>query len=198
MRGDDTFVDFEYGINKCVKQVRTALGDDADHPVYLQTVARRGYRFIGEVRLDGLEPLSPGESPSQIEEAEPRLDRQPPAGERSRRFRLLAFGSAGLALASLLVFLMVRPARRPELVTTLSIEVGAAVILPVDRGPSAILSPDGRTLVFVGIQDANGESLLYLRRLDQLEAAPLAGTEGARDPFFRRTGIGSPSSPTEN
>src|SRR3954471_4315450 len=46
---DDTFVDYEQGVNFAVKQVREALGDEADHAVYLQTVPKRGYRFIAPV-----------------------------------------------------------------------------------------------------------------------------------------------------
>jgi len=45
----DTFVDFEQGVNFAIKQVREALGEDADHPVYIQTVPRRGYRFVAPV-----------------------------------------------------------------------------------------------------------------------------------------------------
>lgn len=47
--GDNTFVDFEGGINFCVRQVRAALGDDADKPKYIETLPRRGYRFIASV-----------------------------------------------------------------------------------------------------------------------------------------------------
>jgi DNA-binding winged helix-turn-helix (wHTH) protein len=54
--GEDTFVDFEQAVKKCAKQVRTALGDDAEEPVYVETVPRRGYRFIGPVRGEGGEP----------------------------------------------------------------------------------------------------------------------------------------------
>ena len=45
----DTFVDFEQGVNFAIKQVREALGEDADRPVYIQTVPRRGYRFVAPV-----------------------------------------------------------------------------------------------------------------------------------------------------
>ena len=41
----ETFVDFEHGVNKCINQIRTALGDDADRPLYIETLPRRGYRF---------------------------------------------------------------------------------------------------------------------------------------------------------
>jgi DNA-binding winged helix-turn-helix (wHTH) protein len=44
--GEDTFVDFEHGINFCVKQIRDALGDDAEKPRYIETVPRVGYRFV--------------------------------------------------------------------------------------------------------------------------------------------------------
>jgi len=44
--GGDTYVDFEHGMNKCVKQIRTVLGDDVTKPVYIETVPRQGYRFL--------------------------------------------------------------------------------------------------------------------------------------------------------
>ena len=47
--GENTFVDFERGINFCVNQIRTTLGDDAEKPRYVETLPRRGYRFIAPV-----------------------------------------------------------------------------------------------------------------------------------------------------
>ena len=46
---DGTFVDFEHGLNAAVKRLRTALGDQADRPRFVETLHRRGYRFIGTV-----------------------------------------------------------------------------------------------------------------------------------------------------
>jgi TolB-like protein/DNA-binding winged helix-turn-helix (wHTH) protein/Tfp pilus assembly protein PilF len=46
--GDSTFVDFEHGINFSINQVRCALSDDAEKPRYIETIPRRGYRFIGK------------------------------------------------------------------------------------------------------------------------------------------------------
>jgi DNA-binding winged helix-turn-helix (wHTH) protein/tetratricopeptide (TPR) repeat protein len=46
---DDTFVDFEHGVNNAVKKLRAVLGDSADHPLYIETLARVGYRFIAPV-----------------------------------------------------------------------------------------------------------------------------------------------------
>lgn len=47
---EDTFVDFEDGLNTAVKKLREALGDDAEKPRYIETIPRRGYRFVAEVK----------------------------------------------------------------------------------------------------------------------------------------------------
>src|SRR5205807_8914837 len=53
----DTFVDFDHGLHAAVNRLRTALNDSADRPRYVETVARRGYRFIGQ--LENANPASP-------------------------------------------------------------------------------------------------------------------------------------------
>ena len=45
----DTFVDFDVGLNTAIRKLRQALGDDADNPHYIETLAKRGYRFIAPV-----------------------------------------------------------------------------------------------------------------------------------------------------
>ena len=47
--GNETFVDFEHGLNLCIREVRAALDDDADTPRYVETLPKRGYRFIAAV-----------------------------------------------------------------------------------------------------------------------------------------------------
>lgn len=51
----DTFVDFDQGVNFAIKQVRDALGDSAEDSLYVQTVPKRGYRFLAPVET-GPEP----------------------------------------------------------------------------------------------------------------------------------------------
>lgn len=63
--GRDTFVDFQQGLNACVKQIRAALGDDPAKPRYLETVPRRGYRFIV--------PISGTTGPVQSEPPSPEV-----------------------------------------------------------------------------------------------------------------------------
>ncbi len=55
----DTFVDFDNGLNIAVKKLRTALGDDAETPQYIETLPRRGYRFLAQVTVDTAEPARP-------------------------------------------------------------------------------------------------------------------------------------------
>jgi DNA-binding winged helix-turn-helix (wHTH) protein len=44
--GSETFVDFEQGLNFAIRHIRSVLGDDAEQPRFLETVPKRGYRFI--------------------------------------------------------------------------------------------------------------------------------------------------------
>ena len=48
--GKETFVDFEHGLNSCIKQIRAALDDHPEAPRYIETRPRRGYRFIAPVQ----------------------------------------------------------------------------------------------------------------------------------------------------
>jgi TolB-like protein/DNA-binding winged helix-turn-helix (wHTH) protein/Flp pilus assembly protein TadD len=48
--GEETFVDFEHGINLCIREIRTALSDDAATPRYVETLPRQGYRFIAPIQ----------------------------------------------------------------------------------------------------------------------------------------------------
>jgi DNA-binding winged helix-turn-helix (wHTH) protein len=48
----DTFVDFDHSLNTAVNKIREALGDSASKPQFIETVARRGYRFIGTIDSD--------------------------------------------------------------------------------------------------------------------------------------------------
>jgi hypothetical protein len=60
---DDTFVDFESGLNTAVNRLRLALGDSAEHPRYIETEARSGYRFIAPVQAQPEPSLSVATQP---------------------------------------------------------------------------------------------------------------------------------------
>jgi Tol biopolymer transport system component/DNA-binding winged helix-turn-helix (wHTH) protein len=52
----DTFVDFDHSLNAAIKRLRDALGESADAPVFIETLARRGYRFIGSFEIPAATP----------------------------------------------------------------------------------------------------------------------------------------------
>src|SRR5437899_5583015 len=84
--GSETFVDFEQGLNFAIRQIRSALEDDAEHPRFLETLPKRGYRFTA---------LVSGAAPSQIEIPAPSLAPLPP-----RRRLLLRYGLAFMTIAA--------------------------------------------------------------------------------------------------
>ena len=83
---DGTFVDYEHGVNSAVNRIREALGDKAGQPRFVETLARRGYRFVAPVeRIGHTARCSP--APSALRR---RRDTQPPRSRRAQRFRILA------------------------------------------------------------------------------------------------------------
>jgi DNA-binding winged helix-turn-helix (wHTH) protein len=64
---EDTFVDFENGVNTAVNRLRHALGDSADNPRYIETMSRAGYRFIASVSPVGTpDPAAPSAEPPPV------------------------------------------------------------------------------------------------------------------------------------
>lgn len=55
----DTFVDFDHGLNTAMAKLRDVLGDSAGNPRYIETIAKRGYRFLGEVQIVQDQPAAP-------------------------------------------------------------------------------------------------------------------------------------------
>src|SRR5271156_5936766 len=73
----DSFGDFDHAVNVAIGKLRTALGDSADDPSFIETVPRRGYRFVGKLEeppVEAAPPMAP------VREAEP-AGNQPP-GDR--------------------------------------------------------------------------------------------------------------------
>jgi TolB-like protein/DNA-binding winged helix-turn-helix (wHTH) protein/tetratricopeptide (TPR) repeat protein len=90
----DTFVDFENSLNTAINKLRDALGDSADNPRFIETLPRRGYRFIAPVSSDRQE-----KSPVASEESKV-ADEQQGKNPRTRRWLVLAV-VAVLALLTL-------------------------------------------------------------------------------------------------
>lgn len=71
-----TYVDFERGLNFAVAHIRSALGESADRPVYIETLPKRGYRFIAPVTRVSDAATSPPEPPAPVVEALPESNRR--------------------------------------------------------------------------------------------------------------------------
>jgi eukaryotic-like serine/threonine-protein kinase len=91
---EDTFVDFDTGLNSAIKKLRDALGDSAEEPRYIETLPRRGYRFIARVED------VPAHRPAAVEQSPPLLVLPSrPVHETTGRHRLAIVGG----IAALLV-----------------------------------------------------------------------------------------------
>ncbi len=90
--GEETFVDFDQGLNFCIKQIRSALGDQAGTPRFVETLPRRGYRFIAPV--ERVAPPPPVDEKPTV--AAPVVESAPPP--RRRRLGAAAGIAAALAL----------------------------------------------------------------------------------------------------
>jgi formylglycine-generating enzyme required for sulfatase activity/DNA-binding winged helix-turn-helix (wHTH) protein/dienelactone hydrolase/predicted Ser/Thr protein kinase len=90
---NNTVVEFDHSINAAVKRLRNALGESADDPRYIETLARRGYRFLGEVKRSG------AGSPAEVAESHIGADAAPDdlGGSTISHYRVLGkLGSGGM------------------------------------------------------------------------------------------------------
>ena len=168
----DTFVDFEQGLNAAVKRLRYALGDSGDAAHFIETLPRRGYRWVGPVNGDGRADV-----PVAADLA------RPAGGVRAKAWMwpaalVVALG-AGLALTWLRVAPLDRgPQPEPAPVPLTS--------LPGLEWEPA-LSPDGRRLAFCW--DGDGEAGLYVKDVGGNDHVRLArGPAGMHSPAWSPDG----------
>ena len=113
----DTFVDFDHSLGTAINKIREALGDSADHPRFVETLPRRGYRFIGKIEASSEPPPSqPGPASSDaivslgVESVADRIEAgSRPAAQKSRRsprqkFLLVLTASLAVLLSALVFF----------------------------------------------------------------------------------------------
>jgi eukaryotic-like serine/threonine-protein kinase len=177
----DAFVT-DTSLAEAVSFLRQALGDDPQAPRYVQTVHRRGYRFVAPL-------LAPDPAVEQILE--------PVTGVRPRSViypsiaRELLPWSVAAICAVLAVSALWQIARQPRLAAppAARFELQPSAGTAFDRRAPAIdLSPDGRTIAWSACDMTTAICALYVRPLDRLEAARLGATDGAMAPFFSPDG----------
>jgi Tol biopolymer transport system component/DNA-binding winged helix-turn-helix (wHTH) protein len=156
---EDTFVDFDQALNTAITKIRTALGDEPDNPRFVETLPRRGYRFIGPV--DKRSPQAP--SPTA------------PKGRFEKLTAKARWISVGATLLALLSGIGVwRFSRKTAESLRPSLEVVPLVVMPGDQG-SPVFSPDGNQVAFEASDGKN--SGIYTTIIDG--AKPLRLAEGA-------------------
>ena len=171
----ETFVEFDDGLNTAVQKIRQVIGDEARNPRFVETVPRRGYRFIAPVEIDG--------EPHAAMDAQPASAPSAAPAALARRLPWIWICAASALVGLAVGLLVARPSgSSPPPTLKLTITPPAAVELrPGFRGGSAI-SPDGRALIFAASR--NGITRLWLRYMDSLDARELPGTEDALLPFW--------------
>jgi DNA-binding winged helix-turn-helix (wHTH) protein/Tol biopolymer transport system component len=178
--GESTFVEFDQGLNYCIRQIRQALSDNAAKPVYIETLPRQGYRFIAPVTVVTDVALQPGLN---------RFDEQPastgPEGmaptdvtspvafprDQSERQRWPAWVAASAVVAVLAVggVALLTSLRRPP----------AAVRYTqltdfTDSALAPALSPDGHMIAFIrGSSSFLTADQIYIKVLPNGEAKRL-------------------------
>jgi len=141
----DTFVDFDHSLNAAVNRLREALGDSADEPRLVETLPRRGYRFIGELALPTAAPEPPGAT--QVSTFPGTSEVLPSADTRIRRsalrYSIMSFAVA--LLAGAVLFLIYGKLHRvaPQ-------KQRALTRITFDQGLQfgATWSPDGRFVAY--------------------------------------------------
>ena len=153
----DTFVDFDHSLNAAIRRVRDALGDSAENPTFVETVARRGYRFLAPVSappVNGAAVAQP-ESPATLAHPQPH------------RVRWIAGGAAAVALVLFGIRLGLSFARHHP-VAQVQPRISRLTANPADdRVRAAAISRDGKYLAF---SDDTG---FYLRQIDTGETHPV-------------------------
>jgi eukaryotic-like serine/threonine-protein kinase len=160
---DGTFVDFDHGLHTAINKLREALGDLAESPRYVETVPKRGYRFVAPVermRDDSL-PLT--------------------AAEKSRRIPLERILVAALIIALGVIGAMWW-AMRDRAAAGRHVHEKFA-FSPPGGAESPVISPDGKHIAYVS--GSGEQSRLWIQDLDRFEPREVTHSAGALDfPFW--------------
>ena len=159
----DTFVDVDHNLNAAINKIREALDDSPERPRFVETLSRRGYRFIAPVEIvepaaqtsNGV-PLSPiagygpalndgGASPPAVSETAPETSVAP----KSRRWPRIVLWTVAAAAVLVLAFFL-RPAMpHPQVLDTMQLTRDGVQKLRFWGSPPPALQTDGSTLYFV-------------------------------------------------
>lgn len=164
--GNQTNVEFDAGVNRCIRQIRAVLNDDSEFPRYIETIPRQGYRFIGTLSTN---PRVPAEQPfaktqaAEIPESGPS-DLEPASSWRIRVLILIVGASIILGIGA--IWFVSNESKHP-------VELNAtplAVALGDQYAPT--FSPDGQRVAFAWNGERHNHFDIYVKEINS-PAAPL-------------------------
>ena len=183
----DTFVDFDHGLNNAVMRVREVLGDSSESPRFVETIPRRGYRFIAPVEeasypllasaaVEGEHSPSNGHSEAKQAHLTESLPATRPPASRPMIFAWLGLGALALALITALLFYYGRSASHDGGVTQANTSL---VVLPLEN-----LSGDKDQEYFAdGMTDELIANLAKIRSLRVISRSTAMAYKGTHKPL---------------
>ncbi len=163
----DTFVDFDHSLNAAIKKLRQAVGDSADSPRFVETLARRGYRFIAPV--DGATRHNPTEkTPRTVEtlaapEAQTVLLQGPQRAKERQANRWIGLAAALVLISVAVWFFRDRFVRRSSELPPMKV-IRLTSFPGMEDAPD--LSPDGRMVAFVWDGEKGDNRDIYVMLVD--------------------------------
>ena len=157
----DTFVDVDHNLNTAINKIREVLGDSADNPRFIETLPRRGYRFVAQVESTGIGKL-------QVEAPHDDVSKHAPKWPRTLRLAIL-FGGCALLLGAGFYLYKLRKVSQPpgqRTLTRLTFDDGLQI--------GATWSPDGRYLAYSS--DRGGKFDIWVQQVSGGD--PIQITEG--------------------
>ena len=192
---EDTFVDFDHGLNNAINRLREALNDSADEPRFIETLPRRGYRFIPEVNgyargasrtTAPTDAIVAGQM-SIAEETDRAAATQSSLVLPPRRGEKLWLAAAGVGIAGLLI-LSLYLGRQRAFRTNAALKIQSVAVLPLDN-----LSGDASQEYFAdGITDALTTHLAQMhavRVISRTSAMHYKGTKKTLPEIAKELGI---------
>jgi Tol biopolymer transport system component/DNA-binding winged helix-turn-helix (wHTH) protein len=164
----DSFGDFDQGLNTAINKVREALGDSAANARFIETLPKRGYRFMYAIEAEPTVSTAAGVHVEPVRTRKPAL-------------LLVTAVIFAIAAAGFAVLWIRRPALEPQLPLRQFAIRWPVPISTIRHVRLVAISPNGR---HVAITADEGPSKLWIQDLDQQQPRAVEGSEGAQSPFW--------------
>ena len=180
---DETFVDFDSGLNRAINRLRAALGDEAENPRFIETLERRAYRFIAPVGAP--EPAAP---PAPEVSARPASAAEVSSPPLPRHRRAMWLGAAFSAAALTAVLIAIAPALQRRAAPANGVPIRSLAVLPLANltgDPAQEYFSDGMTDALI----TNLASLPALRVISRQSVMRYKGSATPLPEIARELGV---------